>query len=140
MPQRRFVVELNSRRFAPQPLERVELSCVRREDVDDEVEVIEQDPLRALVALDVSRSHLDGLETFLDGIGNGMYLSRVGARADQEVVGEGTRLSQIKNGDVRGLPGFLPLRWPSSTDSANEASVAWRAVVGISPCKENSKR
>ena len=56
---------------APQPLETVERTRGRREDVDDEVEVIEEDPLGALVALDVRGSGARVLEGLLHGIGNG---------------------------------------------------------------------
>ena len=40
---------------APEPLEAVELARRRREDVEDEVEVVDQDPLGAFVAFDQRR-------------------------------------------------------------------------------------
>ena len=53
-PRRNF----DSLSIAPEPLERVESARLRREDVDDEREVVHQDPLGALVALDMRRGAL----------------------------------------------------------------------------------
>ena len=44
---------LNTFGVAPQPFEAVKRARFAREDVDDEVEVVEQDPLGAVVAFDV---------------------------------------------------------------------------------------
>ena len=50
---RRLVGDLDPLGVAPEPLERVELARLRREDVDDEREVVHQHPLGAVVAFDV---------------------------------------------------------------------------------------
>ncbi len=47
------VSELDPLRPAPEAFEAVELACLRGEDMDDEVEVVEQDPVGIAVALDV---------------------------------------------------------------------------------------
>ncbi len=49
--RRRFA--LHALGVAPEALEPVEHPCLRREDVDDEIEVVEQDPFGSVVAFDV---------------------------------------------------------------------------------------
>ena len=49
----RHVGDVEPHGAAPEPLEIVEPPGVRREGVDDEVEAVDKDPLRAVVALDV---------------------------------------------------------------------------------------
>src|SRR5688572_12135129 len=46
----RHVGELDTRGAAPEAIEAVEIAGVLREDVDDEIEVVEEDPLGAGVA------------------------------------------------------------------------------------------
>ena len=58
--RRGLVADVDPLSIAPQPLERVELARLRREDVDDEGEEVHQDPLGAVVALDVRRADLRG--------------------------------------------------------------------------------
>src|SRR6185503_596185 len=46
-------IELDPLGVAPEPLEAVEAARVRREDVDDEVEVVEENPFGSIVAFGV---------------------------------------------------------------------------------------
>src|SRR5205814_1787407 len=55
---------LNTFSVAPQPFESIEGAGFRRKDVDDEIEVVEEDPLGAVVAFDVRRSRAAGRERF----------------------------------------------------------------------------
>ena len=69
--------DLDPLRVAPQPLEAVEQPRLGREDVHDEVEVVEQDPFGPVVAFDVRR--LDALvrERLDHAVGNRANLPRV---------------------------------------------------------------
>ena len=59
------------------------------EDVDDEVDVVHQDPLALAPAFDgVGVGAEVALETDFDLVGDGDVLAVVGAIADEEVVGE----------------------------------------------------
>ena len=98
-----LVADLDPLGIAPQPLERVELARLRREDVDDEVEVVHQDPLGAVVALDVRRPHLRGAQRLLDGVGDRLHLPRVLSGAQHEEVGERRRVAQVEHDDVERL-------------------------------------
>ena len=68
--------------------------------MDKEVAVVEQDPLRRGVALDVKRTHTDLQQAFLDGIGDRLDLALVGRARDHEVIGEGGDRFEVANADV----------------------------------------
>src|SRR5437899_2686429 len=70
--------------IAPEALEAVEQARLRREDVHDEVEVIEKHPLRSLVALDVRGLRAVRPERVHHAIGDRAYLPRILPRADDE--------------------------------------------------------
>ena len=72
-----------------QALEAVEGALLRGEDVDDEVDVVHQDPLALAAAFDgVGIDSEVALEADFDLVGDGAVLALVGAVADEEVVGE----------------------------------------------------
>jgi hypothetical protein len=72
-----------------QALEAVEGALLGGEDVDDEVDVVHQDPLALAAAFDgVGVDAEVALEADLDLVGDGDVLALVGAVADEEVVGE----------------------------------------------------
>ena len=93
-------LEIDALGVAPQSLETVVQARLGREDVHDEVEVIEQDPFRLLVAFDVRRLGTRGGEGFHDPVGDGPNLSRAGTRTNHEIVGEPERLPQIENDQI----------------------------------------
>jgi len=75
--------------------------------VDHEVNVIEQHPLRLVVALDVGGADSGFPESLLYLIRDGLNLPRVATRADDKVVGERPGgLVHLQDGDVFGLFGF----------------------------------
>ena len=64
-------------RFAsPRPFQRVERAGLRREDVDDEREVVHQDPLGAVVSLDVRGANLRRAQCLFDGVSDCLHLPR----------------------------------------------------------------
>ena len=67
------------RGVAPEAIESVEVPRVPREDVDHEVEVVHEHPLRACVAFHVGRALLLQLESLFHRIGDRLHLSRIGA-------------------------------------------------------------
>ena len=72
-----------------QALEAVEGALLGGEDVDDEVDVVHQDPLGLAAAFDgVGVGAELAFEAELDLVGDGDVLAVVGAVADEEVVGE----------------------------------------------------
>ena len=72
--------------------------------MDDEVHVIEQDPVGLFVALGVGDAEAEGFEALVDGVGDGLDLARVGSAAHDEVVGESSRIFfEFENGDIVGL-------------------------------------
>jgi hypothetical protein len=74
-------------RVAPQTLQPVERAAVAAEDVDDEVEVVEQDPFRPIDSLpSVSAAHQIAFSVSRHAVGDGRDLTRVAAGADHEEV------------------------------------------------------
>ena len=71
--------------------------------MDDEVEVVEQNPAGAVAAFDMCGFHAFGAERFLDCVGDGVNLPRVVPCHDHEVVGEPFGRTKVEHDDVRGL-------------------------------------
>ena len=75
-----------------------------RENVDDEVDVVEQDPLGLTITLYMRGVKAVALQAELDLIGDGLNLARIGAAADYEIVGEGARtFFELEDCDFFGL-------------------------------------
>src|SRR5215211_2627898 len=92
------------RRLAPELLEAVELARLRREDVDDHVEVVHQDPARLGEALDAAREDsVPLLEAEVDAVVDRLGLAIRVARADDEEVGVAEHAAEVELGDVDGL-------------------------------------
>src|SRR5690349_3563092 len=83
------------RRVAPEALERVELARLLLEDVEHDVAVIHQDPVRALHALD----RLRGAELLGDGVGDGAGLPVRSGGGQDEVVGHRRQIDQVEDED-----------------------------------------
>ena len=62
---------------SPEPLERVESTGLRSEDMDDEAEEIHQHPVTAVVAFDVCGTDFRCAEHFFDRIGNRFHLALI---------------------------------------------------------------
>src|SRR3954468_5053487 len=92
------------RGLAPELLEPVEVARLRREDVDDDVEVVHEDPARLADALDAARQQaLVLLEAQVDAVVDGLRLTVGRAGDDDEEVGVARHLAQVEHDDVGSL-------------------------------------
>ena len=98
-----FVREPRLRHVAPELLEPVELARRRGEHVHDDVEVVEQDPVSLPLALGPRGAHALLSQAALDLIGDGLGLTGVAAREDDEPVRERDRLAHLEQDGVGGL-------------------------------------
>lgn len=75
-----------------------------RKHMDHEVHVVQQDPLRLFVALDVGGPQTGAGESLLHLIRDGLNLPRVATGANNEIIGEAAgRLVQFEHGEVLGF-------------------------------------
>src|SRR6202044_3219620 len=75
-------------RRLPQALQIVKLARLLGENVDDEVDIVDKDPLALSIALDLRGPDSSIFQAAFYFIGNGLYLPRVGAAAQDEIVGK----------------------------------------------------
>ena len=75
-------------------------------NVDQAISVVDQHPLGVLVSFHVERLLARGFEPNIDFVCDGLNLARVGAAANDKVIGEGEHLTHIQGDDVAGLFGF----------------------------------
>lgn len=79
------------------------------------IAVVEQNPIRILVALNAHRAQALFLEVALHGICDGLYLATICTGADDEVVGEGADGANMEHFQihgfttVRGLNRYFPI-------------------------------
>ena len=99
----RHARDLHPLRPAPEALEVVEGARARREDVDDEAVVVEQDPLPARIALDVRGPAALGPQRLEHGVRDRDQLPLVEAREQHEEVGEVRGRAQVEDDRVLGL-------------------------------------
>jgi hypothetical protein len=88
---------------APETLQVVISPCFLGKNVDHQVAIIHQHPLRVPIAFDAGGIVAELLELQLDLVRDGLNLASIAASADDEVVGEGADLSDIQRDDVTGL-------------------------------------
>ena len=93
---------LDPRHIAPKRLEPVEIARRGCEDVDDNVEVVQKDPLALALALNPSWAVI-WLQLEHDLLGDGFGLSRRRAGDDDEVVRIGNGAGHGENDDVLAL-------------------------------------
>src|SRR5258707_875859 len=92
------------RGVAPEPLETVELARLTREDVHDQVRVVDQDPLAEAVSLDVARMHPLLPEPVDDGIADRLRLPPLVPSKNDEAIGERSDALQVqRKGILRNL-------------------------------------
>ena len=92
------------RHLAPQLLERVEVARLGREDVDDHVEVVHEDPLRLLRALHPARQEaVVLLHALVDAVVDRLGLAIGVAAGHEEEVGVVEHAAHIQRDDVCGL-------------------------------------
>ena len=100
---RNLVAHFLKIRVAPEAFEAVVFARLGIEDVHDEIDVIEQDPMRAFEAFDVPRLHAFFGEFVGDVIGNGAHLRVRGTGADHKVIRDAREFAQIDDFDVFGF-------------------------------------
>ena len=72
-----------------QSLDVIERTLLRKEDVDNYIDIIEENPLRFLTAFDGAGIEAEfSFDLYLDFIGDGLYLAVVGGGGDEEIVGQ----------------------------------------------------
>lgn len=98
---------------SPQPVEIVEFTNAGKEDVHDEVPVVEQDPPSLPDPLDSQGAHPVLFERLLDMMGDGGDLPVGAPRTEEEVVGERRPFPDVQRADV---DGFLLLRQPGALE------------------------
>src|SRR5437879_12743222 len=79
---------------SPQAFQIVELPRPRRKDVDDEVDVIQKDPLAFDVPFDVQWSHTFFFQGFFDMVCDCLIVTCRGSGTNQEIIGEGANLAK----------------------------------------------
>src|SRR5947208_16233937 len=96
--------QLDARRAHPQALEVVELPHRHVEDVDHDVAVVQQHPLRVRQSLDRERPLAERpQEVLLDGLRDRLHLRVGAAAADDEVVGDRGEPARLQHHQVVGL-------------------------------------
>ena len=73
---------------SPELLERIEGAGLTGEDVNDEIGVIDEDPLAEFVPLDVARPHILLLERLHHGVADRLRLAGLLTGGDQKAIGE----------------------------------------------------
>jgi len=72
--------------------------------VNDEVDVVQKNPLPRATALDVIGSEAEGtVEAFFNGLGDGQHLPGGVSVTDHEIVGEIANRAEVQNDDLVGL-------------------------------------
>ena len=91
--------------MSPEPFEVIELTRLLREDVRDEVAVVQQNPFAVRLALDAQRPDAAFLEGLHDALGDGLVLTGGLPRAEKEMIGEGTYRTDVEDKEIfRFLP------------------------------------
>lgn len=102
--------------------------------MDHEVHVVQQHPLRLLIALDMSGPQPGAGESLLYFIRDGLNLPRVATGADDEIIGEAAgRLVQLEHGEVFGFLflggghgiGDLPLQFSFLRHETSARPLRW---------------
>src|SRR5215467_9309819 len=92
----------NLRAVLPEPFQRVVDALLGVLNVDDQVEVVEQDPAPFALALPAHRPGTGLAQPLLDLIYDGPHLAVVGGRAQQKHVGDDELLTHVVRDDVGG--------------------------------------
>ena len=79
------LADVNGSAVSPQMLKLIELSVVLKEDVHDNIDIVEADPCLALIALDALCLHALFTEPELNLNGKRLYLCGAGSGGDNEI-------------------------------------------------------
>ena len=92
-------------RFAltPKAVEVVEAASFFRENMDDEVREIAQDPFALVVTFHAGGAFADFLQPECDFIRDGLHLFGVGAVANHEIIGKGGDAREVQDLDIGGF-------------------------------------
>lgn len=74
--------------------------------MDDKIAVVSQNPFSVVVAFDIGGPLTGFGEVRPNGVADGLNLTRVVARADDEMIGKRSELAKVQDTNVRSLPGF----------------------------------
>src|SRR5436309_36608 len=115
----------NSLGVPPQSFEVIESARLVLEDMDDEVAVINQYPLRSIVALDAQSLCALLFQLLDDLVRNGLHLPHVCAARDNKVVRKACHFAQVQHDDVQSL--LIARRAQGRTDSLIQlfGAVVW---------------
>src|SRR5688572_20313233 len=79
---------LNSFRVPPETLERIEVTSLWREDMDDETEEVHENPLGTVVPFNVGRPDSRGPQRLFNGVRDRLHLALTAAGTEYEEIGE----------------------------------------------------
>ena len=100
------VGDTDSRGRFTQPLQPVESPLLCRKDVDDEVNVVHQNPFGVGITFHTRRDVAVLLQLHLNLIGYRLVLPRIRAVANDQRIGEGGHVAQIQHSNILCLFGF----------------------------------
>ena len=80
---------------SPQALQIVEFARSRRENMNDEIDVVQKDPLAFSVSLDVQRPYGLSLQCLFNIISDGLIVTCRGSSTNQEIIGEGANIAKF---------------------------------------------
>jgi hypothetical protein len=128
-------------RFAltPKAVEVVEAASFFRENMDDEVREIAQDPFALVVTFHAGGAFADFLQPECDFIRDGLHLFGVGAVANHEIIGKGGDAREVQDLDIggffglRGAYGNEPVGLGSGFGSGTGCEVGFRFGQNLSP-------
>src|SRR6266550_3678719 len=107
-------------RRLPEPFQVVVVTSRLRKNVDYEIHIIEQHPLRLLVALFVCDTYPESLKSLIHRIGDGLDLSGISPAAYDKIIGKRPRiLFEFENSDLLGF--FVLTSEDGFTDLAFES-------------------
>lgn len=101
-----FHTQVHGRGVPPEALQVIVRSCRLRENVDDEVAVIDQNPFGALITLDADRPPAGFFHAFSNLIANCLPLPGIAGRADYKVVGERGDFAEVEDFQIFGFFGL----------------------------------
>ena len=88
---------------SPQAFEIVKFTRPRGEYMNDEIDIVEKDPLAFRVSFDMQRANALFFERFFDVFGNGLVVARRCPGADEEIIGERADLTKFDNYSILGF-------------------------------------